>query len=153
MTIITGITLTAKSPYGRKKTNNALNSQKILIESRNTSKKEKKMNIFYEKADPAILQECQTFVKSNCLDKANYYTYREALMLYVKLSQSLIDSQKDFNDAIQKETNKIIKLNEEFEKEIAILKFNHAKYTLVLDVAAHKVLEKLETIEKNNRQK
>lgn len=111
------------------------------------------MNTFYEKANEAILKESRDFVKDNIESTADYYIYREALSYYVKLSQSLIDSHKDFDEAIKKETDKLIFLDDGPEKDFHILQFNQANYSLVLDVEAHKVLEQLAQIEIKNRTK
>ncbi len=109
------------------------------------------MKVFYEKANDAILRQCQDFILNNKNVTADYYVFRKALELYVELSQSLLESQKEFNDAIKKETDKIVHLQRDIEKQIAVNKFNQANYTLVLDRDAHSVLEQLETIERNNR--
>ncbi len=82
------------------------------------------MKIFYEKANKEILEECNQFIQNHRDSFADYYIYRKALCLYIKLSQSLLDSQKDFDDAIKKETNKIIALDEGVEKDVAVFKFN-----------------------------
>ena len=111
------------------------------------------MNIFYEKANEAILKECKDFIKNNNESTADYYVYREALSFYVKLSQLLIDSHKDFDEAIKTETDKLIFLNDGPEKDFHILQFNQANYSLVLNVEAHRVLEQLAQIEIKNRTK
>ena len=111
------------------------------------------MKIFYEKANKEILEECNQFIQNYRDSFADYYIYRKALCLYIKLSQSLLDSQKDFDDAIKKETNKIIALDEGVEKDVAVFKFNQSNYCLVLDSTAHHVLEQLDIIERNNRRK
>ena len=111
------------------------------------------MKIFYEKANAEILEECKQFIQNYRDSFEDYYIYRKALILYIKLSQSLIDSQRDFDDAIKKETDKIIALDEGMEKDVAVFKFNQSNYCLVLDNSAHCVLEQLEIIEKNNRSK
>ena len=61
------------------------------------------MKIFYEKANKEILEECNQFIQNYRDSFADYYIYRKALCLYIKLSQSLLDSQKDFDDAIEKQ--------------------------------------------------
>ncbi len=109
------------------------------------------MKAFYEKANAEILTKCREFVRQNINSKGDYYAYRNALSLYAKLSESLIESQKEFDDAINSEANKIIVLENGVEKDIAIIKFNQTNYCLYLDAEAHDVLEKLEIIEKNNR--
>lgn len=111
------------------------------------------MKTFYEKADETILCQCEDFILEHENSTANYYVFREALSLYAKLSQSLLDSQKEFDEAIAKEADKIVHLQYDIEKEIAMSRFNQAHYCLVLDQKAHDVLEKLETIESNNRRK
>ena len=111
------------------------------------------MNVFYENADQTILNECESFIQNNSFSKANYFLFREALYLYTKLSQSLLDSHKAFDDAIKKEVDRFIALEEDASKEVAIIKFNQANYCLVLDIKAHKTLEELEKIQRNNRTK
>ena len=111
------------------------------------------MNIFHEKADSTILSECKDFIQTKRTSRADYYVFREALSLYTKLSQSLLESHKDFDDAIKKEVNKFVDLEEDVSKDIAIIKFNQTNYCLMLDMQAHKVLEQLEEIQRNNRRK
>lgn len=111
------------------------------------------MNVFHEKADQTILNECKNFIQANFASKANYFVFWEALQLYTKLSQSLLGSHKDFDDAIKLEVDKFIDLEEDVSKDIAIIKFNQANYCLMLDVRAHKILEQLEEIQRNNRRK
>lgn len=111
------------------------------------------MNIFYEKADQVILNQCKTFIQMHSTTKADYFIFREALQLYIKLSQSMLESHKDFDDAIKSEVDKFIVLEEDTSKEIAIIKFNQANYCLMLDVQAHQTLEQLEGIQRNNRRK
>ena len=111
------------------------------------------MITFDEKADEPILRQCEEFIHNNENSVADYYVFREALSLYTKLSQSLLDSQKEFDEAIAKEADKIVHLQYDIEKEIAMYRFNQVHYCLVLDQKAHDVLEKLETIESNNRRK
>ena len=111
------------------------------------------MNNFHEKADQEILNKCQSFIQMKSTSKADYFVFREALQLYTKLSQSMLESHKDFDDAIKSETNQFIALEEDVTKEIAIIKFNQANYCLILDVQAHKILEQLEEIQRNNRRK
>ena len=108
---------------------------------------------FYEKADSEIMEECKAFIKGNIQLTADYSAYRGALHLFIKLSESLIASHKDFEEAIKAETDKMIVLEEGVDKEIAIIKFNQANYCLVLDVEAHTVLEQLDLIRKNNQHK
>lgn len=111
------------------------------------------MNTFYEKADLNILNESNTFVSKNEDSTGNYFVYREALDLYIKLSQSLIDSHKDFDEAIKKEIDTIVVLEEGPTKDGSIARFKQSHYSLVLDQKAHTVLEKLEEIERRNRRK
>lgn len=111
------------------------------------------MNVFYEKADQAILNQCKTFIQTNSTTKADYFVFREALQLYTKLSQSMLESHKDFDDAIKLEVDKFIVLEEDASKNIAIIKFNQANYCLILDVQAHQILEQIEEIQRNNRRK
>jgi hypothetical protein len=111
------------------------------------------MNVFFEKADQMILNECETFIQNNSSAKATYFVFREALHLYTRLSQSLLDSHKDFDNAIKHEVDKFIALEEDISREAAIIKFNQANYCLVLDAKAHKTLEELEKIQRNNRTK
>jgi len=111
------------------------------------------MNTFYEKADPNILIESNTFISENENSTGDYFVYREAVDLYIKLSQSLIDSHKDFDEAVRKETDRIVVLEEGPTKDGSIARFNQANFSLVLDQKAHSVLEKLEAIERNNRRK
>ena len=84
--------------------------------------------------------------------KADCFVFREALQLYTRLSQSMLESHKDFDDAIKSETDQFIAL-EDVAKEIAIIKFNQANYCLIFDVQAHKIPEQLEEIQRNNRSK
>ena len=111
------------------------------------------MNIFYEKADSVILNQCNAFIQINSTTKADYFIFREALQLYIKLSQSMLESHKDFDDAIKLEVDKFIALEKEVSKDIAIIKFNQANYCLMLDVQAHQTLEQLEEIQRNNCRK
>ena len=111
------------------------------------------MNTFYEKADPNILNESNAFVCKNENSTGNYFVYRKALGLYIKLSQSLIDSHKEFDEAIKKEIDTIVVLEEGPTKDGSIARFNQAHYSLVLDQKAHTVLEKIEEIERKNRRK
>ena len=111
------------------------------------------MVVFYEKANNAVLQECKEFVELNKESVADYYIYCKALSYYGKLSQSLIDSHKDFEEAIKKETDKFIFLDDGPEKDFYTMRFNLANYSLVLDEVAHRILEQLAQIEKNNRTK
>lgn len=111
------------------------------------------MKKFYEKADNQVLARCQEFIEKNINSSGDYYVYKNALNLYVQLSEALIESQKEFDDAIKRETDQIIVLEDGFEKNMAIIKFNQKNYCLYLDIAAHNALEKLEAIEKNNRNK
>lgn len=109
------------------------------------------MPTFYETADATILEECQEFIKENSNSHADYHVFKRALELYVKLSQSLIASHKDFDDVIRRESEKIIKLVEGPEKDQLIFQFNKTQYSLVLDIKAHTVLEALNCIEQRNR--
>lgn len=109
------------------------------------------MQKFYEKADERILEDCRMFVNDNKNTYADYYTYRKALNLYVRLSESLLDSQNEFDKHIKEECDKIVRLEEGVEKDLAVIRFNQANYCLVLDMQAHEILEQLEIIEKNNR--
>ena len=111
------------------------------------------MIAFYEKADEKILEKCILFIQKNEGSSGQYYVFKECLNLFTQLSKSLLDSHKEFDAAIKAESDKIIELTENIEKEIAIYRFNQAHYCLVLDEKAHKVLEELERIEKNNRTK
>ena len=111
------------------------------------------MVVFHEKANGEILQECKNFVEANKESVADYYIYRESLSYYGKLSQSLIDSHKDFEEAIKKETDKFIFLDNGPEKDFYTMQFNQANYSLVLDTGAYHILEQLAQIEKNNRTK
>ena len=111
------------------------------------------MTKFYEKSDEVVLNRCKQFVQDNMGKTSDYHVYRDALRLYTELSQSLIDSQKDFDEAITKEAEPIVLLDDGPEKEFRIIQFNQANYSLVLDMEAHKVLEQLMQIEINNRTK
>lgn len=111
------------------------------------------MKEFFEKADENVLKECKSFIEQNKNVSASYYVFRDALRLYIKLSQSLLDSQIEFNEALKKEINQIIVLEEGPIRDGAVARFNQANYSLVLDQNAHKVLEQLEVIESNNRKK
>lgn len=111
------------------------------------------MHIFYEKSNEMILQECKNFINDNKESVADYYVYRKALSLYIKLSQALIESHKDFDEAIKEETDKFIYLDDGPEKDCRIFQFNQANYRLVLDAESHRILEQLSQIEINNRTK
>lgn len=111
------------------------------------------MIVFHEKADQDILNKCKTFIQMNSTSKSDYFVFREALQLYTNLSQSMLESHKDFDDAIKLEADKFIALEEDVSKDIAIIKFNQANYCLTLDVQAHQILEQLEEIQSNNRRK
>ena len=76
------------------------------------------MITFYEKADEPILRQCEEFIHNNENSVADYYVFREALSLYTKLSQSLLDSQKEFDEAIAKAENIEI-TDEKLDEEIA----------------------------------
>ena len=104
---------------------------------------------FYEKADGEILEECRTFVKNNIHSTADYCAYRGALSLFIKLSESLIASHEDFEEAIKAETDKIFGTEASVDKDLAVFKFNQAKYRLILDAEAHHILNQLELIYKN----
>lgn len=107
------------------------------------------MTIFHEKADREILEECKAFAENNIHSTADYYAYKKALHLFIKLSESLIASHKDFDEAIQEETNKLPFLEDGPEKDIAVMKFVQANYRLALDVEAHCILNQLEMIYKS----
>ena len=111
------------------------------------------MYIFYEKSNETILRECRNFIKDNKESVADYYVYREALSLYIKLSQALIESHKGFDEAIREETDKLIFLDDGLEKDCRIFQFNQANYRLVLDAESHQILAQLSQIEINNRTK
>ncbi len=111
------------------------------------------MKIFQEKANAEVMKECEGFIQKHSTTTGDYYTFRESLALYLKLAQTLIDSQKDFDNAIRQETDKIIKMEEGIEKERNIIIFNQSNYSLRLDQDAHKVLEELEKIQRNNCKK
>ena len=107
------------------------------------------MKPFYEKADSTILEECKNFIEKNVQTIADYCAYREALRLFIKLSESLIASHEDFEEAIKEETNKLLFLEDGTEKDVAVIKFVQANYRLVLDVEAHRILNQLEMIYKS----
>lgn len=107
------------------------------------------MKQFYEKADSIILDECKEFIVKNAQTNADYYVYSTALRWFIKLSESLIASHKDFDEAIKEETNKLLFLEDGPEKDVAVIKFVQANYRLVLDVEAHCILNQLEMIYKS----
>lgn len=86
------------------------------------------MHIFYEKSNEKILQDCREFIRDNKESVADYYVYREALSLYIKLSQALIESHKGFDEAIKEEIDKFIFLDDGPEKYCRIFQFNQANY-------------------------
>lgn len=102
---------------------------------------------FEEKADSTILAECKDFVEKNAQGIVNYYVYSQALRLFIKLSESLVASHKDFEEAIKVETDKI-SAEANGAKDLAIYRFNQANHHLILDAKAHKVLHQLELIYK-----
>ena len=111
------------------------------------------MKVFYEKADEKILKESENFVEFNKEIKGDNFVCRESLDLFIKLSRSLMDSQKDFDAAIKIESDKIDTLEDGPSKDCAIARFNQANYVLILDKEAHDVLKKLLLIGIENRRK
>ena len=111
------------------------------------------MKAFHEKADNKMLAKCRVFVEENINSKGDYNVYISALSLYVQLRDALIKSHKEFDDAIISEINKNNTLEDDLERFIAKNKFNQINYYLYPDIEAHNVLEQLDTIEKNNRNK
>ena len=101
---------------------------------------------FYEKANGQVLEECEAFIKSHINSSVDYFAYKGALRLFIKLSESLIASHKDFEDAIKVEADKIFGTEVSFDKDLAVYRFNQANYCLILDVEAHIVLNQLEEI-------
>ena len=107
------------------------------------------MKQFYEKADSEIIEECKVFIKANIHVTADYSAYRGALHLFIKLSESLIASHKDFEETIKAETDKIFGTEASADKDFAVYRFNQANYRLILDAEAHHILNQLELIYKS----
>lgn len=106
---------------------------------------------YYEKADPMVMAECERFIQSNQDTSDNYAVFSEALRLCTKLIDSLLASHADFDDAIKNEFEKYNAMDDGIAKDIFVFKFNNTELSLVLDVKAHDVLDKLENIEKRNK--
>lgn len=106
---------------------------------------------YKEQADLDLLNECKDFISKNSNKKGNYQIFKEALKLCNKLITSLLSSQEEFNEAVKTELTKMPANEEWLEMNAFIYKFNNTELILELDVDAHNVLEKLEIIEKNNR--
>lgn len=111
------------------------------------------MKEFYEKADENIVNNCKLFIMKYQNSSANYYVFKKALTWYIELSQSLIASHKEFDEAIKTKIGKVILLEDGPEKEATVARFNQGEYSLILDKTAHELLGQLEMIEKNNRRK
>ena len=112
---------------------------------------DKRMNIFHEKAEKNIVNECQDFINNNPSNELDYSVFRKALELYTKLSQSLLKSHKEFDEAVKNETEKIVFMEEGTEKDSAIYKFAQQNYCLYLDVEAHRILGQLVMIQQQNK--
>ena len=97
---------------------------------------------FFEKANQSVIDECRNFIKNNGEAKGNYYVYKDAIKLYTKLSTSLMESHKPFDDAIKDDLN-IIAVSDGPRCYFLEDEFNKKKYTLYLDVEAHKILDEL----------
>lgn len=106
---------------------------------------------YKEQADLDLLNECKDFISKNSNKKGNYQIFKEALKLCNELITSLLSSQEEFNEAVKTELAKMLANEEWLEMNAFIYKFNNTELILELDVDAHNVLEKLEIIEKNNR--
>lgn|SRR5574344_49585 len=115
------------------------------------NKETNKNTEFTEKANEKIIDECKKFVKENDKKVNDYSAFKTALTLCTELINSLLESQKPFDDAIKGEIKKLDNLQSEAQKEFFVYEFNGKKMCLHLDVQAHRVLESLEDIEKNNR--
>ncbi len=106
---------------------------------------------YQEKADVNLLNKCNNFIIQNGNTKGNYQIFREALSLCTELIDNLLLSQKDFDDAVKAELEKMPADKEGPEMDAFVYKFNNTELVLELDVNAHKILDQLELIEKNNR--
>ncbi len=109
------------------------------------------MEVFYEKADKEILEKCYKFITDNLDIRSDYTTYREALYLSCKLIDSILESQKEYNDEIAK----LIKLGINFKEYRTAngFEFHYSNDILYLyfDKDAHEILEKLELIQDINK--
>lgn len=106
---------------------------------------------YKEQANPDLLDKCKSFILENSNKKGDYQVFRDALKLCNELITSLLSSQEEFNKAVKTELAKRPTNEEGPKMDAFIYKFNNTELILELDVDAHKVLEELETIEKNNR--
>lgn len=106
---------------------------------------------YKEQADSKVLKKCKNFILENSNKEGDYQVFREALKLCNELITSLLASQEEFNKAIKAELAKKPANEEGPEMDAFIYKFNNKKLMLKLDVDAHKVLDELEIIKKNNR--
>jgi hypothetical protein len=105
---------------------------------------------FYQKANTVILEKCSLFIKSNQSGKNNHDIYKRAINLSSDLIDSLLESEKSFNDEIKKHCDILAKLKNGPEKETFIGAFNKKEICLVLDQKAEETLKALNIIIKNN---
>lgn len=106
--------------------------------------------IFYEKANQEVLVKCKAFIDSNSNTKNDYCVFKESLRLEKELIQSLLESQKDFDDTVKKELDKKPPNDESPEMDAFIFRFNNLELKRCLDVEAHKTLQKLQKIIERN---
>lgn len=107
--------------------------------------------IYYEKADSKVLMECFEFVNKNENVEDDINVFRVALNLSSRLIDSLIESQKEFDEEIKRELDKLKMLKEGPQQEAFMLAFNNKEITLVLDEKAHNALKLLNDIQNKNR--
>ena len=106
---------------------------------------------FNEEANDYIKKECKQFIEEHKDIKNNYMVYSNAIKLTSKLIESLIESHKEFDEAIDREWEIYQKKDSDVSKYLFAEYFNNKGYKLYLDAEAHKLLQNLETIENNNK--
>ena len=107
------------------------------------------MTNYYEKANPEIIEESKQFIEENKETTGDYFAFRKALSLYIQLSESLIESHKAFDEAIQADIDKYISKGD-IGGYLLENVLNSKQYKLYLDVEAHVVLNELYKIQHNN---
>ena len=98
-----------------------------------------------------ILKECEKFVEDNKDKEHDYFTYRDALHLGTKLINSLLESHKEFDEAVRSELEKYPNEGSEIEQACFMYKFNQKEIVLELDIKAQEILDRLEEIRLNNQ--